>query len=120
MQEVDRSRRVSELIHRELSTLIAREVDDQRVKLASITSVTISRDLKHATVYVSSVESTADPAQIEKALNHASKYLRYLLGKKTNLRSTPQLKFQYDHTIRRGMEMSALIDSLNNKHVARA
>ena len=114
MHEVDRCRRVSELIRRELSTLIAREVSDQRVKMASITAVTISKDLKQATVYVSSVAQSTSPAEIENALNHAGKYLRYLLGRRVNLRTTPGLLFKYDHSIRRGMEMTALIDSLND------
>ena len=119
MHEVDRSRRVAELIRRELSTLIAREVSDQRVHLVSVTAVTISRDLKQATVYVSSVEPSVSPAEIESALNHAGKYLRYLLGREVNLRTTPGLHFKYDHSIRRGMEMSTLIDTLNKKHAAR-
>lgn len=114
-----RTRRIAELIRRELSALIAREVDDRRVKMASVTAVTISKDLKQATVYVSSIDQSVSPVEIEDALNHAGKYLRYLLGRQANLRTTPGLVFKYDHSIRRGMEMTALIDSLNKKHVAR-
>lgn len=120
MHEVDRSRRVSELIRRELSALIAREVSDQRVKMASITTVTLSKDLKQATVYISSIDQSASPVEIENTLNHAGKYLRYLLGRQVNLRTTPDLRFKYDHSIRRGLEMTALIDSLNKKHATRA
>ena len=75
MSEVDRCRRVAELIRRELATLIAREVSDKRVKMASITAVTVSRDLKQATVYVNSV-GEASPGEVESACNHAGKYLR--------------------------------------------
>lgn len=119
MSEVERSRRVSELIRRELSGLIAREVDDRRAHLASVTAVRLSRDLKQATVYVSSVGQSVPPDEVEDALNNASKYLRYLLSRNLNLRSTPNLSFKYDDSIRRGMELSSLIDSLNRKHVAR-
>ena len=118
MHEVDRRRRVSELIRRELSVLIAREVGDARVRKVSITAVSVSKDLKQASVYVSSVEQSASPKEIEKTLNHASKYLRYLLGRQVNLRSTPGLVFKYDDSIRRGVEMTLLIDSLNKKNVA--
>lgn len=116
MQEVDRCRRVSELIRRELAMLLVREVDDERVKSVAITAVTVSRDLKQATVYVSSAEQSVVPAEIEKHLNHASKYLRYQLGQHVNLRTTPGLLFKYDDSIRLGMEMSSLIDSLNKPH----
>ena len=119
VHEVDRRRRVSELIRRELSTLIAREVSDERVKMSSITAVTIGKDLKQATVYVSSVDQSASPNEIEKAFNNASKYLRGLLGRQVNLRNTPGLLFKYDHSIRQSMEMSMLIDSLNKKNDSR-
>ncbi|MGR3984742.1 MAG: 30S ribosome-binding factor RbfA [Gammaproteobacteria bacterium] len=119
MREVERTRRVSELIRRELSGLLAREVDDRRVRMVSITGVRVSKDLKQAVVHVSGMEESADPAEIEKALNHAAKYLRYLLGKQLEMKSTPGLLFRYDHSIQRGMEMSQLIDSLANKHDAR-
>ncbi len=120
MQEVDRRRRVSELIRRELADLLAREVADQRVKLASITAVTVSKDLKQATIYISSADPAAAPAELEHALNHAGKYLRYLLARRVNLRVTPGLRFQYDDSIRRGVEMTLLIDSLNPKPAAGA
>lgn len=110
---IDRRRRVSELIRRELAVLIAREVDDARIKMASVTAVTIGRDLKQATVYVSCADPSASPEAVEQSLNRASGYLRKLLAQHASLKSTPGLLFKYDHSIRRGMEMSALIDSLN-------
>ena len=58
-----RTRRIAELIRRELSALIAREVDDRRVKMASVTAVTISKDLKQATVYVSSIDQSVSPVE---------------------------------------------------------
>ncbi|MGR3914491.1 MAG: 30S ribosome-binding factor RbfA [Gammaproteobacteria bacterium] len=112
MREVERTRRVAELIRRELSGLLAREVGDLRVRMVSITGVRVSKDLKQAVVHVSSIEEGAEPAEIEKALNHAAKYLRYMLGRQLEMRSTPGLRFRYDHSIRRGMEMTRLIDSL--------
>ena len=114
--EVDRTLRVSELIHRELSVLLLRESDDPRLKMVAITGVTISRDLKQATVYVSSAQSSSvSAAGIESACNEISKHLRGLLGRNLQLRNTPALRFQYDHSIRRGMELSNLIDSLNRR-----
>ena len=112
MREAERTRRVAELIRRELSGLLAREVDDRRMRMVSITGVGVSKDLKQAVVHVSAMEEGADPAEIEKALNGAGKYLRYLLGRQLEMKSTPALRFCYDHSIRRGMEMSRLIDSL--------
>jgi len=115
---MDRCRRVAELLRRELSGLIAREVGDRRVKMLSITAVTVSKDLKQATVYVSSVERAPAADDIEDALNRAGGYLRRLLGRQVHLKTTPALVFKYDHSIKRGVEMTQLIDSLVDKHAA--
>lgn len=134
MYEVDRTRRVAEAIKRELAALITREVNDPRLRGVSINSVTVSRDLKYATIYVSSLRQTessstgkTDPAVnstqgkpgaqpgVEQLLNNASGYLRRLLSQNSNLRVTPSLRFKYDDSIQRGVEMSSLIDSLVNK-----
>lgn len=111
---MDRQRRVAELLRRALSQLIAREVGDRRVKMLSITRVTLSKDLKRATVYVSSVARDASPDAIEDALNHAGGYLRGKLGRAVHLKTTPALAFKYDRSIRRGVEMTQLIDSLTD------
>ncbi|MNO03748.1 Ribosome-binding factor A [compost metagenome] len=43
-------------------------------------------------------------------LKEAAGFLRMMLGKVMKLRSVPQLHFHYDESIRRGAELSALID----------
>jgi len=115
---MDRCRRVAELLRRELSQLIAREVGDRRVKMLSITAVTVSKDLKQATVYVSSVERGAAADDIEDVLNRAAGYLRRLLARQVHLKTTPKLVFKYDDSIQRGVEMTQLIDSLTDNHAA--
>ena len=123
MQEVDRTRRVSELLRRELATLIAREINDNRIRHVSINGVRVSRDLKHATVYFSQLENNLDAPENtsqdsrkptdEELLNKASGFLRHLLSQHAELRITPTLRFKYDDSIRHGVEMSTLIDRLN-------
>ncbi len=112
MFEIDRTRRVAELIKRELAVLIARELNDNRINSASVTGVTVSKDLKQSTVFVSTLDNTLMPQQIQKLLNNSSGFLRHLLSQKIDLRITPNLVFKYDDSIQRGMSMSQLIDKL--------
>ena len=131
MYEIDRSRRVSELLKRELATLINREVNDSRIRNVSINAVNVSKDLKHATIYISSMEELEPDSElkeesarsiknrkVEKLLNNAAGYLRRPLSQHADLRVTPSLRFKYDDSIQRGVEMSALIEMLNRKHGA--
>ncbi|MDO7565234.1 MAG: 30S ribosome-binding factor RbfA, partial [OM182 bacterium] len=47
-----RGQRVADQIQRELATLIQLEVSDPRVGMVSVTGVDVSRDLAHARVFV--------------------------------------------------------------------
>ena len=113
MQEFDRTRRVAELLKRELAVLISRELNDSRINSVTVTSVTVTKDLRQSVVYVSSTDQNVSKGQVEKLLNNASRFLRRLVSQQVNLRITPTLLFKYDNTIQRGIEMNALIDSLN-------
>ena len=120
MQEVARTRRVAELLKREIALLIARKLNDDRINSVTVTDVTISRDLKVSTVFVSSsrvLSTRPDPesTRIEKLLNKSAGYIRHLLSQTVNLRTTPSLVFKYDDSIQRGMDMSRLIEQLNSR-----
>lgn len=116
MQEIDRTRRVSELIKRELAAIIPRELQDQRINSVTVTGVTVSRDLKQSTVYISTIDEQIDPKTVEKLMNHSAGYLRRLLSKHLDLRITPSLVFKYDNSIQRGVELTHLINELNRDH----
>ncbi len=125
-----RVQRVADQIQREIASLIQMEVNDPRVGMVSVTGVTVSRDLAHAKVYVTVLNTLSDdeslnqstlsePGELDKleveenlkALNKASGYLRTLLAKRLSLRSVPKLKFHYDGSVERGQQLSSLIDS---------
>jgi len=108
--ETPRLRRVAEQIKRELSHLIATEVKDPRVRLASITDVEVSRDLGHAQVFVSvlMLEDSADP--VLEGLRNAAGFLRGRLGRLMRVRTVPELRFVEDRTEREAERISHLID----------
>lgn len=116
MQEIDRTRRVAELLKREIATLIARELNDSRINSVTVTGVTVSKDLRLSTIFVSSMLPDQDTSRIEDLLNKSARYLRRLLSRNINLRTTPALVFKYDDSIQRGIAMSRLIDQLNNRN----
>ena len=104
---------MASLLQRELALIIARDLNDSRINSVAITDVTVSRDLRQATVYVSSVDGTAASREIERQLNNAAGFLRRLLSQSVHLRLTPRLLFKYDSSIQHGVKMTRLIDRLN-------
>lgn len=112
-KEYSRTQRIGDQMQRELALLIQREVKDPRLGMVTITGVEVARDLGHAKIFIT-VMGQDDNAEVirlnTEILNDAAGYLRMLLGKSMKLRSVPQLHFHYDASIRRGAELSALIE----------
>ncbi|MCY1409555.1 Ribosome-binding factor A [compost metagenome] len=112
-KEYSRTQRIGDQMQRELALLIQREIKDPRLGLVTITGVDVVRDLSHAKVYIT-IMGQDDNAEVVKQnisiLNDAAGFLRMQLGKAMKLRTVPQLHFNYDASIRRGAELSALIE----------
>lgn len=110
-KEFSRAERVADLIQRELAQLIQREMAVEKIGMVTVSAVRLSKDYKYAKIYV-----TVLPGDKEKitasvlALNDAAPFLRGLLARTINMRTTPQLRFVYDHTIEYGVNLSAKID----------
>jgi ribosome-binding factor A len=100
--------RIGDEICQELATLIRSELRDPRIGMVSVVGARVSRDLSHADIYVTVLG--AEVKDSVAALNHASGFLRSLLARNINLRTTPRLRFIYDETVERGRKLSALID----------
>ncbi len=113
MQGVDRTRRIGQVLRKELAEIISREMESNTVGLISITAVSVSKDLRHARVFVTSLAPKLSNTEITKELNAVSSSLRWALGQRAGLRRTPELVFEYDDSIERGAEMSKLLDDIS-------
>ena len=121
MADVQRIRRIGELIQRELAGLLQREVKDPRVKNLIISAVEVNRDLSVAKVFYTCLDSgmTEDSAELikraQQGLEKAGGFIRHLLGQRIQIRSVPKLYFIYDQSTERGNYMSHLIDEIIEK-----
>lgn len=109
-----RTDRVEDLIRQELSQLILRELADPRVRLATVSEVHVTPDLRKARVAVSVMgeESTRESAVA--ALRHASGFLRRQLGSRLRLRATPELEFTLDRGAEHSVHMASLLETLHH------
>ena len=124
-REFSRGRRVADHIQKELAVLIQQEVKDPRLGLVTINEVKVSRDLGFADVYFTSFSSDTfrtndsldEDAETEErnnispaeVLENAAGFLRSRLAKSLSTRTTPKLRFHYDHTIEQGAKMTQAI-----------
>jgi len=112
-KEFSRTQRIGDQMQRELALLIQREVKDPRLGLVTITAVDVSRDLSHAKVFITVMGKDDDEGAVKanlRILNEAGGFLRMQLGKAMKLRTVPQLHFNYDASVRRGVELTSLIE----------
>ena len=98
-----------------LSKLL-REIKDPRVQqgMLSVTRVETTGDLRYSKVWLS-VLGMENEKEFKKGLRSASGWLRHELGTVLDLRYTPELVFEIDHSIEEGAHISALIEQLHDK-----
>ena len=106
-----RPQKVADLIQRELSDLLRREVRDPHVGMVTLTSVDVSPDLSHAKVFFTLLQEDRKDATTH-ALQRAAGFLRSQLAHRIKLYTTPELRFVYDVSVERGDRLSRLIDSV--------
>ncbi|MCY3983117.1 MAG: 30S ribosome-binding factor RbfA [Roseovarius sp.] len=95
-----RQLRVGELIRRTLAEILVRgEIHDPELNRFSVTvgEVRASADLKVATAYVSPLGGREYESLLE-LLNRNKAELRQILGKRLELKFTPELRFRIDET----------------------
>ncbi len=109
----NRVRRVAEQIKKEIGQIISAEIKDPRVAgLTSVTEVQLSRDLRHASVYISIYGSPAEKEETIQTLIRAAGYVRGEIGKRVRLRYTPEINFFLDNSIEYGAHIDSVIKSL--------
>ena len=107
----ERMRRVNESVRQVLAEALP-ELKDPRIGLVTITGVVTSPDLRIATVYVSVLGNARKRRSTLAGLEAAHGLLQGQLARQLRMKRTPQLTFEYDLSVERGVRMTQLIDEL--------
>jgi ribosome-binding factor A len=107
-----RTDRISEEVRREIDRIIREEISDPRVGgTFSVTRADVTRDLRYAKVYVSILEEDRR-APMMAALKKAAGFVRFHLGKRMDLRYTPEVLFTLDTNIEYGVHIASMINQV--------
>lgn len=108
-----RRERVAEQLREEISQLMMREMKDPRVRLASVSSVQVSPDLRQARVMISALGADDERTAVVAAMRHAEGFVRAQLGNRLeNLRSIPHLRFELDKSIAYSVRISSMLRTM--------
>ena len=104
-------RRVNEALKEVLSEGIG-DMKDPRIGFVTVTGVETSSDLRHARVFVSVLGSERKRERSLSGLAAAHGVLQARVARELRMKRTPQLAFEYDPSVERGVRMTQLIDEL--------
>lgn len=105
--------RMNERIRQVLSQLLLREISDPRLRDITVTEVALDPELMYAKVYVSAMGDESREKEVMTGFRRANGFLRREVGKRISLRNTPELHFQWDHTLAHAERINQIISSLD-------
>ncbi len=107
-----RADKVSEAIKREISVMLTQDVKDPGIHFVTVTLVEIADDLRHARIFVSVLGDEATRMETMKGLDRAKGFLRGELGRRLQLRYTPDIHFHLDKSLDHAMKIKGILNEL--------
>lgn len=116
MADARRADRVAEAIRMEVATFLSEGAKDPRlVGLVTITAVEVTRDLRHARLFISVMGSDSERAATLEALDSMKGHLRTRLAKSLRLRVAPDIAFKLDESVARAARIESLLAQVREK-----
>lgn len=110
-----RADRVSDVIKREVSEILLREIKDPRLDFVTITHVHVSRDLKSARIYFTTIKQGEELEAIRKGLKSASGFIQRKMGAHIHLRYTPHITFIHDSSLESSTRMDKILHDIESE-----
>lgn len=108
-----RANRVAEEIKKEMGDIITRKLKDPRIGFVTVTDVEVTGDLQQATIYISVLEKDKKEESLV-GLSKANGFIRSEIGKRIQLRKTPEITFEFDEALEHGTRIEEILRDLNN------
>ena len=108
MRQTKRTRQIADMIQRDLSELIRKEIREP-LGFVTIAGVEVSTDLKIARVFISIFGDDDEKEKSMEVLERHRKQLRGGLAARLKIRHTPDLEFRLDKTAERAGRIEEIL-----------
>ncbi len=88
---------------------------DDDIGFVTVTDVEVSIDLRNANVYFSVLGSEEEAEKTMTALKRARKFINLELGKRLEMRYTPELRFVRDQTAQKAQRIEEILDRVQTQ-----
>src|SRR5437867_6980674 len=113
----ERLQRVSEEL-REILALEIQRLKDPRLGFVTVTSVSVTPDLRKARVFYTVLGEDRDRAATRAALRSARSHLRSALGREVRIKFVPELEFLQDESAERSQRVEELLAEWHRQEAA--
>ena len=115
----NRKARVTELIQRELSSILARDHGFPDV-LVTVADVDLTPDFKNAHIFIGVIGPAAKQQAVVDKLNTQRGLLSARVAKRIVLKNSPHFFFKLDHSVERGVRVTALMQEIDQQLIESA
>lgn len=110
-----RYERVSSELKKIVSEIIETQVKDIKLKGVVVTDLVLSKDLRRAKVFVSSMNQNVNKNTVLKSLDNAKGYIKNIISDKIRLRYMPEFIFLYDDSASYGFKIDNLLKEIKSE-----
>ncbi len=111
-RDYPRTARVNTLVQEILAEELER-IDDDRLQLVTITSVSVDGDLSRAAVYYDHSRGDDADAEIQAAFAELRPRLQSAVGRQAHIKRTPELRFEFDGVLRDALRIEEVLRGLH-------
>lgn len=107
--------RIQSEIQKIISNLLINGLKNTRIsKMTAVSQVKLSGDLSFADVYISIYGNKREKGETMEALEHAKGYIRSVISKELDIRTTPELRFKLDESVEYSIKIQNILIGLKN------
>src|SRR5262245_2438110 len=108
--------RIEEQLRIELSEILERELQDPRAHFVTVTGVKVSPDLRQARVFITVLGGAEERKKALQGLRAGASCVRRSLSKRLHhLKRIPELAFDYDESVERGLRIQELLEQIKTE-----
>lgn len=108
-----RTDRVAHQIQEILGEISTRHIDLSHLGFITFSSVSITPDLKLASVYYSVMDPKVEMKRLQREMKSLTAVFRKHLGQELHLKFTPELRFYYDDSVDHSQRIESLLSKID-------
>jgi ribosome-binding factor A len=118
VRQFKRAERIQAQMLRDVRTLLDQECAGKLGVMVTFTDVKVSLDLRYATIFYSVLGDEKKKKEVFNYLRGIRQRARLQIGRQLRIRHIPEIRFEFDPSIERGIRIEELLKGIydNGKH----